>query len=124
MAIAGVPPTEARVDSELLDVAGVDLPRPPDAAARRRLGAAVAVVFQNPTTSLNPAMRVGAQLAELGRVHLGLDRRAAAARAVARLRHVRIPSPERRARQYPHELSGGMNQRAMIAPGSWARRSC
>jgi oligopeptide/dipeptide ABC transporter ATP-binding protein len=81
---------------------------------RRFLGTKAGLVFQDPTTSFNPVKRIGAQLAEVGAQHHGLTRRQAGERAVERLRAVRIPRPEHRARQFPHELSGGMRQRAMI----------
>ncbi|MER6942144.1 dipeptide/oligopeptide/nickel ABC transporter permease/ATP-binding protein, partial [Nocardioides sp. NPDC000441] len=81
------------------------------------LGTSLAVVFQDPMTSLNPAMRVGPQLAEVSRFHQGLGRRDALARAVDRLRAVRLRDPERAAHAYPFELSGGMRQRAMIGMG-------
>src|SRR5207344_3597985 len=81
------------------------------------LGTSLAVVFQDPMTSFNPTMRIGSQLAEVGRHHQGLDRRKASDRAVDRLRAVRVRDPERRARQYPFEFSGGMRQRAMIGMG-------
>ena len=81
---------------------------------RRFLGIHAGLVFQDPMTSFNPVKRVGSQLAEVAAEHHGLSRRDAAARAVDRLRAVRIPRAERRARQFPHELSGGMRQRAMI----------
>ena len=68
-------------------------------------------------TSFNPTRRIGGQLAEVARHHQGLGRKAALARAVDRLRAVRITDPERRAHQYPHEFSGGMRQRAMIGMG-------
>jgi oligopeptide/dipeptide ABC transporter ATP-binding protein len=88
------------------------------AAVRRRLlGTSFAMVFQDPMTSFNPTKRVGVQLAEGAREHQGLTRRAAMARAVDRLRAVRVPAAERRAHQYPHEFSGGMRQRAMIGMG-------
>ena len=86
-------------------------------AHRHLLGTSLAMVFQDPMTSLNPTQRVGTQLAELGRVHGGLTRRQAMARAVERLGAVRISDPARRARQYPYEFSGGMRQRAMIGLG-------
>ena len=85
-----------------------------DRELRRFLGTKAGLVFQDPMTSFNPVKRVGAQLAEVAAVHHGLNRRQAGARAVDRLRAVRIPRPEHRARQFPHELSGGMRQRAMI----------
>ena len=84
---------------------------------RDRLGNSLAMVFQDPMTSLNPAMRVGSQLAEVAREHQGAGRGEARARAIDRLTAVRIPDAERRAEQYPHEYSGGMRQRAMIGMG-------
>ncbi len=75
------------------------------------------MVFQDPMTSFNPTRRMGGQLAEVARHHQGMDRKAALARAVDRMRAVRITEPERRAHQYPHEFSGGMRQRAMIGMG-------
>ncbi|MCD4523565.1 ABC transporter ATP-binding protein [Nocardioides sp. cx-173] len=83
---------------------------------RRRLwGPEVAMVFQDPMTSLNPVKRVGTHLTETLRRHLRCSRAEAADRAVDLLRQVGIPDPARRARQYPHELSGGMRQRVVIA---------
>jgi len=83
---------------------------------RRHLwGREVAMVFQNPMTSLNPVRRIGVQLTDPPRYHLGLSRKAASARAAELLDLVGIPDPARRLRQYPHELSGGMRQRVMIA---------
>ncbi|MGV9365447.1 dipeptide/oligopeptide/nickel ABC transporter permease/ATP-binding protein [Amycolatopsis sp. NPDC003731] len=90
-------------------------------ASDRELGTALAMVFQDPMTSFNPARRVGGQLAEVSEQHHGLSRRQAFARAVDRLAAVRVPAPERRARQYPHEFSGGMRQRAMIGMGLMGR---
>ncbi len=84
-------------------------------ALRRVRGDDVAMVFQEPMTSLNPVFTVGEQIAEPIRVHRGADRRAAMARAVALLASVGIPDPARRAAQFPHEMSGGMRQRATIA---------
>jgi peptide/nickel transport system ATP-binding protein len=75
----------------------------------------IAIVFQEPMTSLNPVYTVGDQIAEVIRLHEGLSRRAALDRAVEMLRLVHIPNPERRVRNYPHQFSGGMRQRVMIA---------
>ncbi|TMU98402.1 dipeptide/oligopeptide/nickel ABC transporter permease/ATP-binding protein [Streptomyces sp. DASNCL29] len=86
-------------------------------ALAHQLGTRLAFVFQDPSTSLNPALHVGTQVAEVGVLHGGLKRREAFHRAVDRLAAVRLSDPARRARQYPHELSGGMRQRAMIAMG-------
>jgi len=78
-------------------------------------GGLVAMVFQEPMTALDPVYTVGQQIGETVRRHLGCDRRAARARALELLELVRIPSPDRRLDAYPHELSGGLRQRAMIA---------
>lgn len=87
-----------------------------DAEAMRQIrGNDIAMVFQEPMTSLNPVYTIGEQIAEPMRIHLGSSRKEAAAGAVQLLADVGIPDPERRARQYPHELSGGMRQRATIA---------
>jgi peptide/nickel transport system ATP-binding protein len=82
---------------------------------RRVRGREIAYVFQEPMTSLNPVFTVGHQIDEVLRRHLGLSRRDARARALELLRLVRIPAPERRLEEYPHQLSGGMRQRVMIA---------
>lgn len=82
---------------------------------RRLWGRRVAMVFQDPMTSLNPVKRVGLHLTETLKRHLGLGRREARDRAVELMREVGIPEPARRLRQYPHELSGGMRQRVVIA---------
>jgi len=78
-------------------------------------GNEIGMIFQEPMTALNPVFTVGRQLTEGLRVHRGMDRDAAEARALELLREVRIPEPERRLKQYPHELSGGMRQRVVIA---------
>ncbi|MEU7039562.1 dipeptide/oligopeptide/nickel ABC transporter permease/ATP-binding protein [Streptomyces varsoviensis] len=105
------------VSAARLDFLGTPLLRASDADVRALLGTSMALVFQDPMTSFNPTQRIGRQLAEVSRQHHGLSRGKALARAVERLRAVRVPAAERRAHQYPHEFSGGMRQRAMIAMG-------
>ncbi|MDV6271207.1 ABC transporter ATP-binding protein [Rhodococcus globerulus] len=112
--LMGLLPTTAEVDGEA-EFDGADLLRMP---ARRRQslnGRELAMILQNPMISLNPVRRIGAQLIDPLRVHLGLSRKDATHRAVELLDLVRIPEAARRIRQYPHELSGGMRQRVTIA---------
>lgn len=94
---------------------GLDVLRMDEAALRSYRGAKVGLVFQSAGSSLNPLMRVGAQIAERLVLHGGMTRRAAHERAIDLLGRVGIPSPKFRARSYPHEFSGGMAQRVMIA---------
>ncbi|GAA3584863.1 dipeptide/oligopeptide/nickel ABC transporter permease/ATP-binding protein [Amycolatopsis ultiminotia] len=105
------------VTADRLEFAGKSLLGTPERELRGLLGTSLAMVFQDPMTSFNPTRRIGRQLAEVSEQHQGLSRSKALARAVDRLRAVRIPAARRRARQYPHEFSGGMRQRAMIGMG-------
>ncbi len=86
-----------------------------EASMRAIRGAEIGIIFQEPMTSLNPVFTVGAQIAEALRLHQGASRREGLAKAVELLTLVGIPSPERRCNEYPHQLSGGMRQRVMIA---------
>ncbi|WP_238367422.1 ABC transporter ATP-binding protein [Mesobacterium pallidum] len=92
-----------------------DLAKTPQSLMRTIRGNEIGMIFQEPMTALNPVFTVGRQLTEGLRLHKGMTRRQAEARALELLRQVRIPEPERRLRQYPHELSGGMRQRVVIA---------
>jgi peptide/nickel transport system permease protein len=117
LAISQLVDDSGRVDAARLELLGTDVRAGRGRAHRHLLGTSLAMVFQDPMTSFNPTRRVGGQLAEVARHHQGMDRKQAFARAVDRLRAVRIHDPEQRARQYPHEFSGGMRQRAMIGMG-------
>ncbi|OHV40351.1 dipeptide/oligopeptide/nickel ABC transporter ATP-binding protein [Parafrankia colletiae] len=112
--VMGLAPPAARTTGSVR-FAGHDLLTASARDLREVLGSGVAMVFQDPATALNPVTRIGRQLAETLRLRGGLDRRAARDRAVELLRTVGIPDPARRARSYPHELSGGMRQRVCIA---------
>jgi len=94
---------------------GDDLLALPVRALREVRGRDIGMIFQEPMTALNPLMTVGEQIAEVARRHLDLSPRAARGHSIEMLERVRVPDPDRRARSYPHELSGGMRQRAMIA---------
>jgi peptide/nickel transport system ATP-binding protein len=115
LAIMGLlPKANARV-SGAVRLDGVDLLGLPDRRLRDIRGDRLAMIFQEPMTSLNPSYTIGDQIEEAILRHRAVSRREARAHAVEMLRRVRIPSPESRADDYPHRLSGGMRQRAMIA---------
>ncbi len=116
LAIMGLlPPPSVRASAGRIMFGGQDLLGLPEGGMRRIRGRRIAMIFQEPMTSLNPVMTVGAQLIEAISAHESLPRAEARARALAALRSVRISQAERRLSQYPHELSGGMRQRVMIA---------
>src|SRR5215831_12444382 len=94
---------------------GKDLLKLSDTEMRAIRGNDISMIFQEPMTSLNPVLTVGRQIRETLRLHQGLDKEAAEVRAVEMLALVGIPEPARRVREYPHQLSGGMRQRVMIA---------
>ncbi|MFC6638538.1 dipeptide ABC transporter ATP-binding protein [Sulfitobacter sp. JBTF-M27] len=93
----------------------IDLAHAGQAEMRRIRGNEIGMIFQEPMTALNPVFTVGRQMTEGLRIHKGMNKRQAEARALELLKQVRIPEPERRLKQYPHELSGGMRQRVVIA---------
>ncbi len=110
-----IPTPPGRIQSGLIELAGRDLLALPESAMRAVRGNEVSMVFQEPMTSLNPVYTVGAQIVEAIRLHQKRGRRDAWKRAVDLLQLVGIPSPDTNARVYPHQLSGGMRQRVMIA---------
>ena len=116
LAIMGLlPPPAVRVTGGRVLLGGENLIGLPEPALRAVRGDRIAMIFQEPMTSLNPVITVGAQLVEAIRAHEPVGRAEAARRAVEALRAVRLSEPDRRMGQYPHELSGGMRQRVMIA---------
>jgi ABC-type dipeptide/oligopeptide/nickel transport system ATPase subunit len=110
-----IPEPPGRIVAGNVRLAGVDLLTLDQAAMRRVRGREIAMIFQEPMTALNPLLTIGRQIAEMVVRHEDLSRSAGRAKAIDMLRHVKMPEPERRARDYPHQLSGGMRQRAMIA---------
>ncbi len=115
LSIGGLLPPAARVVGGSILFEGRNLAALPEEDLRRLRGSRIAYVFQDPMGALNPVMTIGDQLLEPLRMHQGLRGRDALSRAAALLEQVQIPLPERRLRQYPHQLSGGMRQRGVIA---------
>jgi ABC-type dipeptide/oligopeptide/nickel transport system ATPase component len=103
------------IDFQMVDGSVLDLRRQKEAAMRGIRGNHISMIFQEPLTSLNPVYPVGEQIAEALRIHEGLDKKASLARAREMFDLVRIPEADKRIGQYPHEMSGGMRQRIMIA---------
>ncbi|MTD16626.1 dipeptide ABC transporter ATP-binding protein [Nakamurella sp. YIM 132087] len=118
-AVLGLLPETGRVTGGRIVLGDDDITSAGERRLRDIRGSRVGLVPQDPLVSLNPVMRVGAQVAETLRLHTGAGRRAAAARAVELLAEVGLPDPASRAQQYPHELSGGMRQRVLLA-NAWA----
>jgi dipeptide transport system ATP-binding protein len=115
LAVMGLVPYPGRVSADRLTFNGRDLLGLSGAGRRAMIGKDLAMIFQEPATSLNPSYTVGFQIEEVLRLHLGMDRKQARRRATELLGLVGIPAPESRLGAYPHQLSGGMNQRVMIA---------
>lgn len=114
MALAGLLGDDAIITTSAHTFAGIDMTKVPSAADRARLGVELGMIFQDPLTSLNPALTIGRQLTEVPEVHMGMKPKEARARAADALEAVGIPNAAQRLKQYPHEFSGGMRQRAMI----------
>jgi peptide/nickel transport system ATP-binding protein len=110
-----IPTPPGRIEAGEILYQGRDLLRLRPSEMRKVRGKEISMVFQEPMTSLNPVFTIGEQIAEAIRLHEGLGRRDAMDKTVEMLRLVHIPNPERRVREYPHQLSGGMRQRVMIA---------
>jgi len=115
LAMMGLIPYPGRYRADRMAFDGHDLLSLSDHERRKLTGKDMAMIFQEPSTSLNPSFTVGFQIVETLRVHMHMDRKAAHRRAVELLEQVGIPAPESRLSAYPHQLSGGMNQRVMIA---------
>jgi len=115
LAVMGLLPDTATVTAERLRFADEDLTKLSSRRRREVIGRDLAMIFQDPIASLNPCFSAGFQIGEALKTHLGLDRKARRARTIALLDEVGIPEPERRLSAFPHQLSGGMSQRVMIA---------
>jgi dipeptide transport system ATP-binding protein len=115
LAVMGLLPHTAKVSADVLEFEGHDLLSMDVKQRRKIIGKDIAMIFQEPATSLNPCFTIGFQLKETLKIHLGLDKQARQKRAIELLQFVGIPSPEERLSNFPHQMSGGMNQRVMIA---------
>ena len=115
LAVMGLLPHTATVSADRMAFDGIDLLTLTPSERRKIVGKDISMIFQEPVASLNPCFTVGFQIEEVLRVHMGMDRAARRARAVDLLRLVGIPEPAERLNSFPHQMSGGQCQRAMIA---------
>ena len=115
LALMGLLPWTANVTADCLEYQGLDLLTMPDKDRRKIIGKDISMIFQEPMTSLNPCYTVGYQIGETLKVHLKMGRKECRERTIELLKMVGIPAPESRLGVYPHQLSGGMSQRVMIA---------
>ena len=115
LSVMGLLPDSARVEGGAIRFNGVDVLALSPAECRGLRGRALAMIFQEPMTALNPVQSIGRQIAEVFAIHGTAGRREAREKVLALLRQVKIPDPERRYDEYPHQMSGGMKQRVMIA---------
>jgi dipeptide transport system ATP-binding protein len=115
LSVMGLLPKTATVKADVLRFDGRDLLNISDADRRKIIGKDVAMIFQEPMTSLNPCFTVGFQIEETLRFHLGMDKAQRRKRAIELLDQVGIPDPAQRINSFPHQMSGGQNQRVMIA---------
>lgn len=114
LSIMGILPHNAFAEGEII-FKGKNLLQLDQESMRRLRGKELSMIFQEPMTSLNPVLTIGYQVAEVLTTHTGLSRKEAVAKTIELLRSVKIPSPEIRIKEYPHQMSGGMRQRVMIA---------
>ena len=110
-----IPSPPGKIVKGEISFRGTDLLALSETEMRKIRGRSITMIFQEPMTCLNPVFQVGDQISEILRLHEGISRKEAWERSIEMLRMVGIPSPERRVKEYPHHLSGGMRQRAMIA---------
>ncbi|MDH3195224.1 MAG: ABC transporter ATP-binding protein [Hyphomicrobiales bacterium] len=115
LAVMGLLPNTATVSADEMSFAGRDLATLSDQTRRQVIGKDIAMIFQEPVASLNPCFTVGFQIGEALKTHLGLGRADRRSRSIELLHEVGIPEPEKRLSAFPHQLSGGMSQRVMIA---------
>ena len=115
LSVMGLLPVNAHVNADSIMFDGRELMTMDEREKRKMHGSEIGMVFQDPMTSLNPLHTIGMQLMEPIKLHMGLNKAQARERALEMLKLVNIPSPESRLKQYPHEFSGGMRQRVMIA---------